>query len=170
MRRTGRGFALAGMVLVVGVCGCLKLPQKSGKQGRPLLQPNPRECKTALYAFACVLTWVCGGLKLPQKLGKQVGPVAAIFQVGQNRAACFRLRYTVGLPFAFALAERFARCARRQRDTLASYDQDGKHIASVGCARDSGFCGARDRASRCCCGGLGIVRPCATRCRVCRLR
>lgn len=33
MRRTGRGFALAGMVLVVGVCGGLKLPQKPEKQG-----------------------------------------------------------------------------------------------------------------------------------------
>lgn len=122
MRRTGRGLALFSMVLVVGVCGSFELPQKPGKQGRPLLQPNPRERKTALYAFACVLTWVCGSLKLPQKPGKQVDAVATIFQVGQNRATSFRPRYTVGLPFAFALAGRFARCARRQRDTLASHD------------------------------------------------
>ena len=33
MRRKARGFALAGMMLVVGVCGSLKLPQKPGKQG-----------------------------------------------------------------------------------------------------------------------------------------
>lgn len=83
MRRTGRGFALFSMVLVVGVCGSFELPQKPGKQ---------------------------------------VGPVAAMFQVTQNQVTCFRPRYTVGLPFAFALARRFARCVRRQRDTLASYD------------------------------------------------
>ena len=61
MRRKARGFALFSMVLVVGVCGSLKLPQKSGKQ---------------------------------------VDAVATIFQVGQNRATCFRPRYTVGLPVA----------------------------------------------------------------------
>lgn len=33
MRRTGRGFVLFSMVLVVGFCGSLKLPQKPGKQG-----------------------------------------------------------------------------------------------------------------------------------------
>ena len=129
-----------------------------------------REGRGFAFTGMVLVVGVCGSFELPQKPGKQVGPVATIFQVGQNRAASFRPRYTVGLPFVFALARRFARCARRQRDTLASYDQDGKHIASVGCARDSGFCGARDRAGRCCCDGLGVLRPCAARCRVCRLR
>ena len=33
MRREGRGFAHARMMLVVGVCGSFELPQKSGKWG-----------------------------------------------------------------------------------------------------------------------------------------